>query len=137
VEGQPTSTEAERSHPLLGAITDLRDALDRLIEEQKSLVLRYGTELTAAVPPISSPSLVALPEIEPEPPPTRKSAPSGSRPRPAAPSRAPFVEPVEPVANEPARPEDARQRLDALAAKLLDRRLRQTSADSSPHQHEG
>lgn len=139
LDSQPTSTEAMNSQSLLWAIAEFREEIERLIEEQRALVVgrRFdpGHPEPSPVPTASAPpplpSVAVAHVSEAEPPQARRA---GSRPRPADnPSPTPYApaaaEPAEPTAAEPARPEDARQRLDALAAKLLDRRMKQTPAD--------
>jgi hypothetical protein len=165
VEGQETTPETERSHPLLWAIVEFREALDRLVEEQRALVLNRGVDTAApdapppgiavgvatlppqpapvAVPPVPVPAsatVASTPEAEPS---ARKFNPPGPRPRPTEsptpqPALVPAAEPAAPLALAAAasRPEDPRQRLDALA-KLLDRRAKNTTHELAPRPGEG
>ncbi len=144
VESQSTSTEPVDPRSLLWAIAEFRDEIDRLIDEQKALVLSRRIESPPPEPPsvfpapTLAPTIAPAPATEAEPTVARKpvNAPpspsrSWQRETPPASITTPPTEAVEAVAAEPARPEDARQRLDALAAKLLDRRLKQNLADPS------
>jgi hypothetical protein len=50
VPGEEAVPETDRSHPLLWAIVDFRETLDRLIEDQKELILSRGTEPATSEP---------------------------------------------------------------------------------------
>jgi hypothetical protein len=115
----------ERKDPLLSAIAELRDQVDRLIDEQKAALggLLGGLEEDAAVEPSAAAAAPAAAETAPKA--RRPSAatiferldePSPTPPRPVA---TPAAEP--PPAS---RSDDPRERLDALA-KHLGRKLRQ------------
>jgi len=146
VESQADTPEAGDPQALLWALADFRADVERLIEEQKAVVLSLSAPL-APVEPTPAPVRVSYtpPQAadapaavsEPDPQPIRKAARAVPKAWPRespAPQAAypPTSEPAEAPSHEPARPEDARQRLDALAAKLLDRRLKQTAADPAP-----
>lgn len=139
MRGSTYPDEARARDPLLRLISELRDQVDRLIDEQKGMIAalavsgedererereRAAPELPAlASEPAAVPSLaVAEPPPRPRrsPPPVafdRIDEPSPTPPRPAS---TPSAEP----APATARPEDPRERLDALA-KHLDRKLKQ------------
>ncbi len=142
MEGEAATTEPGRSHPLLWAIVEFREQIDRLIEEQKALVLSRAAEPVAPEPAPPKPEPI-VPEAPtaPEPVPRAARAFSASAPRTRPvdnpPQSVPVVEPAELSTPEPARPDDARQRLDALAAKLLDRHRKHAAADPSARQGEG
>jgi hypothetical protein len=120
--------EIGSTSPLLGAIADLREFICRAFEEQKTLLLSREAEVTPA--PVSAPAPPVVPatpqaiavtaEVEVSSPVWRTSARSLESPV--------ATEPVQPIPADTGpgaggRPEDPRQRLDALA-KLLDRRLK-------------
>jgi hypothetical protein len=123
----------EIQDPLLRAIADLREQVDRLIDEQKGVV---GAALAAQeeeppvverLPPAPGPETLgttaaAAPVSRARKPSTpaafdRVDDPSPTPPRPVSTAQ-------EPAPPPPARSDDPRERLDALA-KHLDRKLRQ------------
>lgn len=151
MRGPTIHDESGIKDPLLRAIAEMRDQVDRLIEEQKAAFGGYlssfveepsaperplaGAPSTHSEPPLATVAPPLLPEPAPR---TRKVAqpsafdrvddPSPTPPRPASP---PAVE--TPVPAAAGRPDDPRERLDALA-KHLDRKLKQAGgspADSS------
>jgi hypothetical protein len=149
-------TESQSEQPLLGAILELRKAVVRLVEEQKARVLsRAETRdlgASASVPndpapaadePRPQPVPVTVAADEPHLPPTpRRRVPEPLRSAPIEIAAEPVVvtagavkssaAQADPQTNDEAgadgvsRPEDARQRLDALA-RLLDKRAKHTS----------
>jgi len=94
-------TAAAGPDGLAGSIAEFREDLDRLIDEQKALVLRLGSSAR----------------------PAREPASRTPRP-PLKPRDADVLTPE--IDDEPGPADDARQRLDALA-RLLDRRSKQTA----------
>ena len=140
--------EARSTSPLLSAIADLRDFLPRLFEEQKALL--QGRELDSAA--IPSPSDTASPSPQSPasaPTPPRISSPPAvsegtstgrkTSARPVEPKLTPALEtappppPLAPTVVDPgpgSRPDDPRQRLDALA-KLLDKRAKPNLAPAA------
>ncbi|MFO0954518.1 MAG: hypothetical protein U0835_25825 [Isosphaeraceae bacterium] len=156
--GRGLITEIQTGQPLLIAIRGLRESVVRFAEERRARAV--GREPSAEeTPPAPARSAYLGGTAAPEPAPTAVSPkavrPSetetsdragarrraGFNPRPAtiepqgdhpaaSTSRAHSAE--EPAAGspDPARPEDARQRLEALA-RLLDRRVRQSPGSPS------
>ena len=61
--GEEAVPETDRSHPLLWAIVDFRETLDRLIEDQKELILSRGTESATSEPP-PTPHVFAAPILD-------------------------------------------------------------------------
>jgi hypothetical protein len=141
----PTSMmEPETTHKLMRAIAALRDEIGRLIDEQLAPSEERSSEPIAEPPPsppvasvVNPPIAVAevreLPPTEVAPPVSPAAAESDpaeprrrgplARPRPRETASAASAAPA------PAgRPDDPRQRLDALA-KLLDRRLKQPAGN--------
>ena len=131
--------------PLLRAIGELRDQVERLIDDQKAAVLGFAGAfepepvaadrgVALAAEPVASPQFLAPePVLAPAPkskrPPAplsfdRVDEPSSVPPRP---SSAPAT-PAEPAPG--GRAEDPRERLDALA-KHLDRKLRQAGGPAA------
>jgi hypothetical protein len=125
----------EPENPVLGAIIEFRATLNRLFDEQKAFVLsRAGEEseakadadaLPTQAPPIPpQPVAAELPAVTRKPLPVNRSEVTEV----AAPAPSPS-ETAETVSTEAAvggKPDDPRQRLDALA-RLLDKRLKQQS----------
>ena len=128
-------------HPLLWAIVELRETVNRLVEDQKALVLSLPSEASGAVPapvlaqdaPVSAPAARAttVPPAAGGAEGRRRKSPT-PRPAQAAPAsvkgEAVVSRPtsLDSITDPPAgKPQDPRQRLDALA-KLLDKRLKQT-----------
>jgi hypothetical protein len=139
VPGEEAVPKTERSHPLLWAIVDFRETLERLIEDQKELILSRGTEPVTSEPPptphgFAAPIAVTPPAI-PAPVPPMSVARTCARdvappPKSAAPAPIDAPDDQAPADPDPAgQTEDPRKRLDALA-KLLDRRLKQTTPGS-------
>jgi hypothetical protein len=139
--------ENEPENPLLWAILEFRETLNRLIEEQKALVLSRAVE-EAELMPAASVSAERFPaRVAPSPAPQplvvaiAATAELEAKPRkPVAPGRpelpgvtSPLPSPAEMPETEAmvaARLDDPRQRLDALA-RLLDKRLRQSAAQGT------
>ena len=148
--GEEAVPETDRSHPLLWAIVDFRETLDRLIEDQKELILSRGTEFATSEPP-PTPHVFAAPTAVTPSPISAPVSPMSFAPAPPSlplPHKgggdenppSPLVGEGEgraggsgqaPVDPDPAagQTEDPRKRLDALA-KLLDRRLKHATTDS-------
>jgi hypothetical protein len=109
---------AGSDQPLMWAIFEMREVVTRQIEEFKAT-------LASREVPVEAPEPVTLVAAEPI------AAPAEAELRPRRTAGRPVVRepaPDAPAATEeppPARPEDARQRLDALA-RLLDKRVRQS-----------
>lgn len=132
---QAAPVETVDSQALLWALADFRADVERLIEEHKAVVLGLPVFATPAEPAPAPVPVAYLPAQgaeagAPEPDPTpRKATRPGAKAWAREPAATPAAEPAETPAHEPSRAEDARQRLDALAAKLLDRRQKQSAAD--------
>jgi hypothetical protein len=124
----------------------MREAVLRLIDDQKSRLLSREAETEVADPP---PAPRLSPQEPVGPAPLSAEAEGDSRPKRAttAPGPAPREAPAVVVSTAPAmpatgtdagtadptpgvRPEDARQRLDALA-RLLDKRLKQAAGPAA------
>jgi hypothetical protein len=119
----PANTNGDQGgDPLLRAISDLRDEVNRLIDDQ---VARLGAlESTAAEAP-AAPVRAAMTVDRPgpvAPTPPKSEAPAKRTPRPATAPEAP------PQAPSSGTNDDPLQRLDALA-KHLDGRLRRGKGD--------
>lgn len=122
--------EVDRVHPLLDAIAGFRDAINRLIDEQKAGLLNRAIESEAdfpmdtAGPRLPAVEVAAAPRGEPSMPARAWTAsPLAPAPRPES-LPAPRPRGLPPEAAEPqptTHADDPRQRLDALA-KLLDKR---------------
>lgn len=141
---EPTEEpQVEKRHALLWAIAEFRDDLDRLFDEHKALVLGRSAEATPAAP--AAPPVKAEPfptaadpaPAEPPPPAPRPAATPRTRATAAAaPAAAPTPTTAADATPRPAREDDPRQRLDALA-KLLDRRLKQPAGETTSKDGEG
>jgi hypothetical protein len=138
VRGSIYLDEARTRDPLLRLISELRDQVDRLIDEQKGMIAALAVSLEderergvpelAAEPVVAPPLTVTATATVPEPAPrSRRPAP------PAAFERLDEASPTppRPVSTSPAEPapaavrsDDPRERLDALA-RHLDRKLKQ------------
>jgi hypothetical protein len=117
--------DAKANDPLLQAIGELRQHLDRLIDEQRAIL--YGADGDGP----ASPMPAAPADPGPEAPAAAEFAPKPRRMPAAAPERGaepPRTEP-EPAPDGRA-PDDPRMRLDALA-KHLDRKMRQASTPAA------
>jgi hypothetical protein len=129
-------TQTGSGNALLWAIMEAREAISGQIEEFRTLLMSRDAAVEVEAAPPAAPGLVTVAVSEPpavvEPRPRR--APSPPEPRATtAPveglAGGPPSPGDEPPAPAPARSEDARQRLDALA-RLLDKRARQSSGDA-------
>jgi hypothetical protein len=124
-------------HPLLWAIVELRETVEQLIEEQKAQLARaligarVAGEPAPRVPATSSRSIGTAATKEESSEGRRKRTPA-PRPITAEPAAmatdtrlAASASVGSKVVESAGKPQDPRQRLDALA-KLLDKRLKQT-----------
>ncbi len=123
--------DAKANDPLLRAIGELREHLDRLIDEQRAIL--GGTVGDGPTAPAS----IARADAVPEPPAAAAVAATELAPKPrrtasaAAPERAAGPPRPEPEAAPDGRAsDDSRLRLDALA-KHLDRKMRQASTPAA------
>jgi hypothetical protein len=143
--GNQTGFPSGSVPPLLRAILELREVVNRLIDEQESRLLALEAESEPNVAPNPGPSPEPSPVPDPpdlaeeaavaEPRP-RRAGPPAPKPAPATPVQAPAA--VHPAPDDPTsgvRPEDARRRLDALARRL-DERLKHPGG-SGPHEGSG
>lgn len=127
--------ESALNSPLLTAIADLRSDVNRLFEEHKVLIQGQDSDLGLA--PISRLATQTTPVVATSPPVTHAQPPAAAEVECTPPVRGVNARSkdaqvksslIEPPLEESAaggRPEDSRQRLDALA-KLLDKRLKPT-----------
>jgi hypothetical protein len=118
--------------PLLQAISELRDELDRLIDEQRAILSKSDGEGPVAAAPVvrtetvvepAAPSRAAAAESAPRP---RKPAAIVAQERAPGPTR-PDVVSVAEAAPDSRLSDDPKLRLDALA-KHFDRKMRQACA---------
>lgn len=126
-------------HPLLWAIVELRETVNRLVEDQKALILSIPSEAITEAPAPAQNTTVSAPAARATTAAPAAGVAEGRQrkspiARPAHASAASVkagavVSPpssLESITDRPAgKPPDPRQRLDALA-KLLDKRLKQT-----------
>jgi hypothetical protein len=132
VAGTDKVGEIGSTSPLVGAIADLREFICRLFDEQKALLLSRDAEATPGPASAPAPMVVSGPpqlvaasaEVEGSSPVRKPSAPARSMESPV-PTEA--VPPIQADTGPGGRPEDSRQRLEALA-KLLDKRLKPCAA---------
>jgi hypothetical protein len=122
--------DAKANDPLLQAIAELREDLDRLIDEQGAIPAGAVADGSSPPSPTVRADAGAEPPVAtasaPEPAPRRRRAEAGAAPERA--SEPPRPEP-EPAADGRA-PDDSWLRLDALA-KHLDRKMRQASTPAA------
>lgn len=120
--------------PVMEAIADFRETLNRLIDEQmmaltsRSLGAEVESQRAVVAEVTYTPNVIATATAEPAPPRNpepkpRRQAPSTANLTPATPPTEPVREPPTAVDEESA-PSSSRQRLDALA-RLLDKRAKQ------------
>jgi len=119
VPGNEAEAQGSSGNALLRAILEMREAVTRHVEEFRSLLLtREG------------PAEVVETAVAPPPPAFLEAEPPTPAPAPVKPP-APVVSVTVDEIPAAGRPEDARQRLEALA-RLLDKRARQSSSSSTP-----
>jgi hypothetical protein len=129
--------------PLLRAIAELREQVDRAIDEQKSALGGFLAGLEEDVRASNQPQPAAIPiasSVHAEPPAVAVTVVTPSPSEPSAKGRRPAATPtfdrVDPASPTPPRPgvangpsDNPRERLDALA-KHLDRKLRQANGSA-------
>jgi len=142
--------QVETEHPVLEAIAEFRDLVNRLIDAQISALSQHSAqpEIDPQRAVVHEPTLAATPpsaavsDHPPHPTPepiSRKPLPAAIKPKPAPPlpterPREAAPEPTSQAAEETSPPpeqRDSRQRLDALA-RLLDKRAKQTGTTPAP-----